>query len=301
MKGFEIGFLDWLSTRVKSSDGVPLGIGDDMAIVTIEGRQVLLGCDMLLDGVHFDSGRHPMEAIGRKLLACSLSDCAAMAARPRAVTVSMAAPRALAEEQVRAFFEGLLVLAEEFDVALAGGDTTRWDHPLSIDLCLLAEPWEGVTPVTRGGAMAGDRLYVTGPLGGSIAGKHLMFTPRIHEAHAIAESLGEDLHALMDISDGLALDLWRLCRASRVGALIGEIELGQVTSDAARQLAGGDDSDALEHALSDGEDFELLLAVAGNANPPPGLHLIGEVTEADLVMRRSDGSMTPVEPKGFVH
>ncbi len=119
----------------------------------------------------------------------------------------------------------------------------------------------------------------------------------------LADTLGDQLHALMDISDGLSLDLWRMCQASGVGATLDESELQLVISEDARRLAKEDGRPALEHALTDGEDFELLLAASGEIQQVPGVmtHRIGTVTDSGLLIRRVDGQLEELEPKGFVH
>lgn len=302
MSSFELELVAWLQSRQRDHEVVALGIGDDMAIVRHASTLVLTTCDLLLDGVHFDTNHHDMHVIGRKAIACSLSDCAAMAVRPLATTVSLAWPRERSEHSARQLFEGMESIAEAFDVAIVGGDTTRWSAPLAIDVAMLAEPYEGIEPVRRDGAQPGDRLYVTGPLGGSRRGKHIQFTPRVAEARSLASHLGTKLHAMMDISDGLSLDLWRMCRASHVGAALDERLLESVVSDDARELAKQDSVSPLDHALSDGEDFELLLAVSGQARVPGvPLYEVGRVTDGGLTLHRRDGGIEPLTPAGYVH
>ena len=300
----EIEFVRWLTGQHQASAVVPVGIGDDMAVVEGVGDRVLLSSDMLLDGVHFDTARDDLRRVGRKAIACSLSDCAAMAVCPVAVTVSVALPKEWSISQARTLAEGMFELAAEYNVVVAGGDTTRWAHPLAIDVTVAGKCVDGSTPVLRSTATVGDGLFVTGPLGGSLLGRHLDFRPRVSEAMALAATLGDRLHAMMDISDGLSLDLWRLCEASRAGALLDELELDAVISDDARRAAAIDGRTAMAHALDDGEDFELLLAVAGD----PGdvgltLYPIGRLTNAGegLRMRRRDGEFVLLEPRGYVH
>src|SRR6266849_9999783 len=155
--------------------------------------------------------------VGRKAMAVNLSDMAAMAGQPVAAVVSVGLPRqggrALAEE----LYLGLREVADAFDTAVVGGDTNSWDGPLVISAAIIGEA-TGCRPVGRAGARPDDWLLVTGPLGGSILGKHLTFTPRVREAiklHALT-----DLHAMIDISDGLAADVHHLCEESRCGAVL---------------------------------------------------------------------------------
>ncbi len=302
MSGDELQFVDWLTRRQTRHSAVRFGIGDDMAVIEPGDATVLISSDMLLDGVHFDTTSHALERIGRKAIACSLSDCAAMAVQPIAVTVSLALPQAMSQADAKRLYEGMFAIGSEFDLAIAGGDTTRWDHPLAIDVAILARPFPGIAPVTRSGARLGDRLYVTGPLGGSILGKHLDFVPRVKEAELLARTLGARLHAMIDVSDGLSLDLWRICQASHVGATLDESQLQAAISDAAKQLAANDGKPPLDHALSDGEDFELLLAVEGEVTDAPiPIIPIGSITKSQLQFRRLDGTSVPLEPKGYIH
>jgi thiamine-monophosphate kinase len=322
MPGDELEIVEWVAQRQRRCDGVTLGIGDDMAELHLNGRRLLVTSDMLLDGVHFDSAKHDPAAIGRKALACSLSDCAAMAVKPIAAMVSlglpsipvrrdsMSAPRdsTFAEswsmDRTKALMEGMFQLAEAYELAIVGGDTNRWPGGLAIDVTVLAEPYPGLDPVLRSGTRKGDSIYVTGRLGGSLLGRHLTFEPRVFEARRLREALGGRLHAMMDLSDGLSLDLWRMCQASGVGATLDETQLDPAISDDGRRMSSKDGRSPLDHALADGEDFELLLAVEGKADPTViniPLTRIGTFTDGGLSMRRADGQIELLEPRGFVH
>jgi thiamine-monophosphate kinase len=291
---------------------VVLGVGDDMGLVEVGGDQpdsggaAFVTSDMLLDGVHFETSKHSFEQIGRKAIACSLSDCAAMAVQPIAATVSVAWPASFGMDDLKRLFEGMRGVAGEFDCAIIGGDTTSWSHPLAIDVAMIAGRCPEHQAVRRSGARPGDTLYVTGPLGGSLLGKHLTFTPRVREAHSIAQAMSPYLHAMMDISDGLAIDLHRLCEASGVGAHLIEGLLKRVISGDARRAAEQDGQPALDHALHDGEDFELLLAVAGDAPEPPtlqGVFLlpVGVVAPEGIFIKKGEGDLQPLPAGGYDH
>jgi len=302
----ELNFVTWL--RARTNTAAPGVIGDDMAVVEVAGAIALFSSDMLLDGRHFDTREHPYDAIGRKSVNSCLSDCAAMAVRPVAVTVSLALSTAMSEEQAKSLMDGALEAAGALDVTLAGGDTTRWNAPLAIDVAVVAEPYPEIEPVMRSGARPRDGLYVTGPLGGSRRSRHLSFTPRIREALALARLLAADLHAMIDVTDGLSLDLWRMCDASGAGAALDTALLEDVTSEAARTMSASDGITPLDHVLSDGEDFELLLAVADSGDPAAraeaaGLPLfrVGTVTEQGLTLIDRHGHAAPLQPRGFVH
>lgn len=308
----ELAFVDWLASTCRvDPNRVPIGIGDDMAAVLLDGRLVLVTADMLLDGVHFESARQPLRRIGAKAIACSLSDCAAMACRPRGAVVSVALPDTMSMEFAQELYAGMIEAGEAFRCPIIGGDTTSWRHPLAIDVSMIAEPMTARGPVLRNGAAPGDRLLITGPLGGSLRGRHLTFTPRLAEAEHLATVLGQSLHAMIDVTDGLALDAWRMCRASRCGAEFDERLLEAAISDAARQAADADNRSPLEHALSDGEDFELLLCVHPDAESGalaalPTLRPLGRIVPAPagepiLTMRTAAGAREVIEPRGYEH
>ncbi|NLX14426.1 MAG: thiamine-phosphate kinase [Phycisphaerales bacterium] len=300
----EIALVEWLRARFPADPArVPIGIGDDAAAVRLDSPLVAITTDMLLDGVHFDTERHGYELIGRKVMACSLSDCAAMACNPRAATVSVALPRTMAIEDVRELYEGIARIAEEYECSLVGGDTTSWAGRLAIDVAMLAEPMAPCGPVRRSTAVLGDTIFVSGPLGGSLAGRHLTFTPRIALARALA--VDPALHAMMDISDGLSLDLFRLCRASGCAAELYADQLAKAISDDARAQAEQDGRSPLDHALSDGEDFELLV-VGGQDLRKFKLLPVGAIRPckpgADLmVISQPDGRREPLAPRGYEH
>ena len=305
MTSGERDFVRWLEKRCGGvRNNVVLGIGDDMAMLRSEGQPVLVTSDMLLDGVHFQSEKHSPGEIGRKAACCSLSDCAAMAVKPVGAILSLALPRTFSAGQAQELVESLIATCEEYGCPLIGGDTTSWDNPMAVDVSMLAQPHSDIVPVRRDGGQKDDGVFVTGKLGGSLLGKHLTFTPRVAEAEMIARTLGPKLHAMMDISDGVAIDLDRMIEASGVGALLEEKLLQTVASDAAKEASANDGRSILDHVLSDGEDFELL--IAGNINADAANHLgllpIGKVTaDSGLRIRTLAENEEKLEPKGYQH
>src|SRR4051794_14257091 len=254
----ELAFIEWLRRRTPSAARVLIGPGDDTAAVNWPAGPCLVTTDMLLEGSCFVleggsvqvPGVEPASPrrVGRKSMAVNISDVAAMAGVPVAAVVSVGLPRrggrALAEE----LYFGLREMADAFDVAIVGGDTNTWDGPLVINVTVFGEPGPGGI-VRRNGARPGDWLLVTGPLGGSILGKHLDFVPRVREAQRLATSAA--LRAMIDVSDGLATDVAKLCAESGCGAVLWAERVP--ISDAARDMNDG--KSPLEHALGDGEDF----------------------------------------------
>ena len=249
-------FLDWLAPRLPPSPRLRLGFGDDAAVLRwAAGGDLVITTDAITDQVDFRLAEADPRRIGHKALAVNLSDLAAMAAEPVAAVVSLVLPRTGALELAIALYEGLLPLADEFDVTIAGGDTNTWDGPLAIAVTAMGRTTER-GPLTRSGARPGDALLVTGALGGSILGRNLAVEPRVREALALHKAY--DLHAGMDVSDGLALDASRVAKASGCGVVLDLADV-PIAPDAVR-LAQTTGQTPLEHALGDGEDFELLLA-----------------------------------------
>ena len=193
----ELEFIQWLRAHVPTDPRAKLGLSDDAALVSLAGRnEVVVTTDLLTDAVDFELGKHAPQRIGRQALAANLSDLAAMAARPLAAFVSIALPRTgganlSALDLAIQLYEGLLPLAAEFDICLAGGDTNTYDGPLVLSVTALGTV-TGRGPLTRSGGKVGDWLLVTGALGGSILGHMLDFTPRVKEAIELHEKY--DLH-----------------------------------------------------------------------------------------------------------
>ncbi len=284
-----------------------VGLGDDAAVLRLGGRQYVLTVDLLSDHVDFDLAQVDARRVGRKLLAVNLSDIAAMAAKPLAAVIALLLPRSGGMELAKALYEGLLPLAEQYDLAIAGGDTNSWDGPLAASVTILGETSDR-GPLTRSGARPGDQILVTGSFGGSILGKHLDFQPRVHEALLLHQNY--QLHAGIDCSDGLALDLARLAEESGCGAVV-DLAAVPVAEDAhrlAQQLADG--STPLDHALGDGEDFELILAVPPDqarrilADQPLQVPIfcIGQFIETPGLWEQSaEGQLRPLAAVGWQH
>jgi thiamine-monophosphate kinase len=308
----EFAFIDWLRRRTPSARRVVIGPGDDTAVVSWPGGSCLVTTDMLLEGSCFVLEGSPLQVagviaaaprrIGRKAMAVNLSDLAAMAGVPVCAVVSVGLPKRGGRQLAEELYLGLREVADAFDTAIVGGDTNSWDGPLVISVTVLGEAGPR-GPVRRSGARLGDLLVVTGDLGGSLLGKHLDFTPRVREALLLAERV--DLHAMIDLSDGLAADVAKLCGESGCGAVLWAEAIP--ISEAARRMA--DDRTPLMHALGDGEDFELVFAVDRaegerlvRDQPVAGITLtaIGECV-ADGLWLDEAGQRRPLSALGWVH
>ena len=301
-------FISWLRERLPPHPLLRLGPGDDAAVLRMAGvDECVVTVDMLTDHVDFELADVDPRRVGRKALAANLSDLAAMASKPLAGVIAVALPRQGGMDLAVALYEGMLPLTEQYELAIAGGDTNSWDGPLVISITLLGE----VTargPLRRGGAMPGDRIVVTGLFGGSILGRHLDFEPRVRESLALHARY--ELHAGTDVSDGLSLDLSHILEESRCGAVL-HADAVPVAADARRlaeKLADG--STPLDHALGDGEDFELILAVPPHeaqrmlAEQPLHVSLtdIGEfVAEPGLWLQETGVGRRPFVPRGWQH
>ena len=303
----EFRLIESFRAAIESSPYVLTGIGDDTAVVERPDGPVLLAADMLLEGVHFDLATATPFQVGRKVLAVNLSDVAAMAGRPKYAIISLALHRRLSEKSDGRFaeqlFEGLHSLAKEFDTTIVGGDTNSWDGPVVINVAIV-----GVVPsgeaVTRSGAKPGDWIFVTGSLGRSITGHHLDFTPRVNEALALREFC--QLNSMIDVSDGLVADLYHILEESGVGACLHATSIP--ISEAAASAT--DDRTPLEHALGDGEDFELLFTVSPEdgqrlvSNNPLTIPLshIGEIVTGDSCRLREESGKENTLPRlGWSH
>jgi thiamine-monophosphate kinase len=297
----EFDFVEWVRRQQSASPRIAAGIGDDLAVLKWDASDLLLiGADQVLDGVHFDSAIHPPRLIGRKVMNRNLSDCAAMGCLPAAAVSTAALPKGAGLEYAQELYLGMREAADPFDCPIVGGDTASWGSAtggrLHLSVTILGRS-AGVKPVLRSGARPGDGIYVTGPLGGSILGRHLTFTPRLREGRLLAES--GRVTAMIDISDGLSRDLRHICRQSGVGANIWAERI-PVHEDV------GGLSDALpplDHALHDGEDHELLLTAPAGLSELNGVRLwcIGETSDLREIVLSIGGENGPLPPAGWEH
>lgn len=302
----EFELIERLRKRTPVYPCVRLGIGDDAAILDLSGQYGVVTVDVLMDGVDFVLSEIPAEKAGRKALAVNLSDLAAMAASPKACVVGMVLPKKGGVKIAEKVYEGILELAREYQVGVAGGDTNSWDGPLVLSVTAIGTP-PPFGGIRRRGAKPGDRIVVTGEFGGAILGKHLDFEPRVWEAIYLYRAY--EIHAGIDVSDGLAADLAHILVESQCGAVIhaDRVPISKAAQDLTRASRKG--GKALDHALHDGEDFELILAVPPREaermlqDQPLSVPLsdIGEFVEEKGLWLQTREKRSVLEPKGFVH
>jgi thiamine-monophosphate kinase len=303
------------STR--SAPAVLTGIGDDCAVLQVRPRhQILVTTDFSLEGIHFQRDWHPAEAVGHRCLARGLSDIAAMGGEPLAAFLSLALPRDLSQAWVRRFLRGLIALAQQFGVTLAGGDTAQSPNGILADIVVFGTVPKGKA-VLRSGARAGDLIYVSGELGGSAGAVEGMrrnpkprLNPQDYPRHFFPEpriELGRVLRekglvsAMIDTSDGLSTDLAHLCEESGVGA---EVEAQLVPRATVGKPAREVD---LELALHGGEDYELLFTAPATRQIPsrmahvPLTH-IGRITRSRKTLLVDRGGVRhELQPRGWEH
>ena len=289
----EFDYIDWIRKQQTQSNLVRLGIGDDLAVLDWPDEDLLLvGVDQVLDGVHFNSSVHSPRAIGRKAMNRNLSDCAAMGCLPAAAVVTVALPKGVGDAYAKELFLGMKEAGEELAAPIVGGDTSSWPGKLVVTVTILARS-AGVTPIARNGAKSGDHIYVTGPLGGSLLGRHMTFSPRVFFGRQFAKS--GHVSAMIDLSDGLSRDIRHICKGSAVGAIINAASI-PIHEDAIEMRRDG--HSPLDHALHDGEDYELLFTSSLQMQSP---RCIGVITAEPGIFLEQNGVLTPLEPKAWEH
>jgi thiamine-monophosphate kinase len=311
------------------SPGVRVGIGDDAALVSLRMGELALTTDMLVEDVHFDRTLIAPRDLGYKAVAVNLSDLAAVGASPRYILVSLGLPPDVEPAWVMELYGGMVEACGEHAVSIVGGDLSGASR-IVISVTLAGEAPAG-RAVLRSGAAPGQRIAVTGSLGASAGGLLLSRSSKEVLAEALTAGWGRELlraherpqarigegqtlaqagaTAMLDLSDGLSRDLPRLCRASGVGATIRAraIPIAPALESLAKRL----ELDALELALSGGEDYELLAVIPAGALEEARARLrdrfavslteIGETTEDGILREDADGNAGPLEPSGWDH
>ena len=331
----EFDFINSLRRRVASSgQSIVAGIGDDAAVIrTSSEKETVVTTDLLVEDIDFRRTTTPPYLLGHKALAVSLSDLAAMGARPAWALVTIGVPEAVWETDfVDRFYDGWLDLAGRYGVQLIGGDTSRAHEHIVIDSIAIGECSAGMA-LRRNGASVGDQIFVTGSLGAAAAGLRLIERGAHLAEQNLADEdsqkldhvllrqlrpeprvgwgivLGEErlATAMIDLSDGLSSDLNHLCEASNAGALIDSSLLP--IDNRVTELCGRRALDPLQLALHGGEDFELLFTVKPDhvtklPRRVDGVEIkrIGEITNASEGVKIAEGSRTwELRPGGWKH
>ena len=327
----ESEIISRIRARARTSERVRVGIGDDAAVIKTGGAVDLLACsDLSVEGVHFRVEWSEARLIGRKALAVTLSDVAAMGGEARYAMISVALPPSLSSEFIDELFQGFFEIADGGGVSIVGGDTSASVDRLFIDTAVIGETQSG-RAVTRAGARASDLIYVTGSVGASALGlslleqghrldsekgeshaalarrealiKHLRPEPRMGAGKAIGEA--GLATAMIDISDGLSTDLWHILDESRCGAIIHAVDIP--VAECVKLLAP---EEALRFALHGGEEYELLFTAPldarakveelSNALSLP-ITLIGEITAGEGLRLERGGAYEHLPPAGYEH
>jgi len=295
----ESEILDRIAQWLPSNAQLICGAGDDTAVVQLcEGADdYLLTSDAVIEGVHFE----PMEdlkRVGNKAAGRVLSDIAAMGGAALFLMVDLVIPAERSLEDIEQLYEGLNAQLNPFGAIIVGGDISN-SAPFQVHVFAVGKLPKG-TAVLRSTAKVKDQLFVTGSLGGSIAAKHLDFSPRIKEGRFLRDWAT----SMIDLSDGLAKDLRHILSQSDVGAVIQEQAI---------PVSAGLEEEPLAHALFDGEDYELLFTVKpadvdafikawSEAFVDPAVH-IGEIREVseELLLQKKDGQTCKIEGEGYSH
>jgi thiamine-monophosphate kinase len=300
----------------RQNRAVLTGIGDDCAVLRLlAGRDALVTTDFTLEGIHFRRDWHPPESVGHRCLARGLSDIAAMGGEPVAVFLSLALPRGLRQAWVEHFSQSLISLAEKHGATIAGGDTAESPDGILADIIVVGTVPKGKA-ILRSGAKAGDRIYVSGELGGSAAAvvrmredrgkvnpreyvRHFYPQPRVEVGRVLREK--KLASAMIDTSDGLSTDLAHICEESGVGA---EIDSSLIPCALVGKPACEVD---LDLALHGGEDYELLFTAPQKKRIPRhiagvAITQIGRITRSrGIFVRDSKGVGYELQPRGWEH
>lgn len=321
----ESDLIERIAARAARRPGTELGVGDDAAVLALDDGRAVVAQDLLVEGVHFRLSTTGPRDLGHKAIAVNLSDLAAMGARPLAAFVGLVLPPAgFDDDDFDALYDGMEALAGAHGVTVAGGDISA-GGALTLAVTVIGCPYPGIEPLRRSGAGDGDLLCVTGPLGAAAAGLAILERPALADGIAVADSLrdaqrrpvarlaegrllaGHGATAMMDVSDGLAIDAERLARASGLRAVVRLADLPVAEGVAEVAAAAGGDPRLM--ALTGGEDYELLVAI-----PPDRLEALRALLEEPLTplghlqagapgleVRDDAGGPVELERRGWLH
>lgn len=310
----EFGLIDLIRQKFRVPHGT-VGIGDDCAVIPSGTDDLLVTTDMLVEGIHFLGDKIAPEQLGYKSVAVNLSDIAAMGGEGVGTFLSIALPPSTPQQWAERFIEGYRAISDRYGVPLLGGDTTSSGNDIVVNVAVLGRLPHGKAKL-RSAARLGDTVAVTGTLGDSGGGLRIILEERPHDKDAkflldrhlaplpqmeLGATLGgsEQVHAMMDISDGIASDLRHILSASGVGAVV---DLEQLPlSEPLRRTASLYGWQAERIAASAGEDYELLFTIDPSAALPKGTTAIGRIVEGSGIEWRSGGRRLEDNIMGFRH
>lgn len=329
----EFGLIDHLNEKIKIKHSSTLkGIGDDAAVIESGDHVKVVTTDLLLEGVHFDLSYAPLTHVGFKAVAVNISDVAAMNAIPKQITVSIALSNRFSVEAVDALYAGINAAAEHYGVDVVGGDTTASRSGLVVSVTAIGEVKKEQV-VYRSGAKENDIICVTGDLGGALIGLQILerekqvylsnpdMKPELDKYQIVTarqlrpEARMDIIHELremevvptsmMDVSDGLASELFHICKASKVGVTIYEdkLPIDKQTFDTAVELG----LDPITCVLNGGEDYELLFTIDQKdfhkLEKHPDIHFIGHVTKEEdgKYLVTKSGTAAQLKAQGWKH
>lgn len=308
----EKDLINLIIENIKSHKRAELGPGDDCAVVEVPASLKQPRCiqkvDAIVEGIHFEPNEDP-ERVGHKALARALSDFAAMGTRPDSALISISLESPVDSNWVASFYKGLRSVAEKYSVAIVGGETTRSPSGKVIAATVIGYA-EGKNYITRQGTQEGDAIFVSGELGGSIAGKHLDFTPRIEEGIWLRDNF--DIHGMMDVSDGLGSDLRTLLESDGLGADLLKSAIPVSKAALERTREGKTSKGPLEAAMTDGEDYELVFTLPPSQAvrlkdswkkefPETRISCIGKTSKAQGLRLQTEQGFEILKKKGFDH
>lgn len=302
----ELDFIKWIKENTKSKKPVLVGVGDDSAVIDIsKNKSLIISTDTLLDGTHFIQNDCTPKLIGQKAITSSISDIAAMGCRPDYALVSISFPNNTDESYCKEMFSGIISTSHKYGLQIIGGDVVSGDCPLNINITVIGASISE-EPIKRSGAKVNDVIMVTGNLGGAILGRHMTFEPRVFEGVSLNKRFM--INSMIDISDGLLIDLFHILEESNLGAVIDEQTI-PISSDAYK-LSRKTKKSPLCHALTDGEDYELLFTVSETTaydilkttDFSVNLTQIGRIRKKKgLYIKDLNGKERFVEPEGYEH
>jgi len=283
MRFDELNWVEFLKKNVKKSKAVTVGIGDDCAVIKNKSSFILLSSDLFIEDIHFKLKTSSFKVIGQRAVARAISDIAACCGRPKFIVISLGLPFYVNKKDLKEITKGITVACKNEKVFLVGGDTSH-SEKLFLDVMVLGEVKK---PILRSGACEGDYIFLSGKLGKLAFNKP--FNPKIKEALYLAKNF--KISSMIDLTDGFILDLYRILKASKKGALIEKDKIPVTRGE----------SDYIR-----GEDYELIFTVSKNEPKISFLknkfYCLGRIkSKAFGFVMLNKGKKEKIKPKGYLH